>query len=103
MLPCQTNHIHNYVYLISCLHEFYGRDLPSDTTYESDPELFTDVSSVHEDIPEPESQVFLAYVTMKKPLPPGNTVNSGFGAQMDIWPFFGQKLCKLFYEAKFGT
>ena len=47
-------------------------DPPSKTAFNSAPELFNGVTSVHENIPEPDSQPLLAHMTKEKPLPPGN-------------------------------
>ena len=70
--PCQAIHKHEFDYLTLCLHELHGGDPPSETFYDSVPEPPDGVTSVHEDISEPDSQPLLAHVTKKKPLPPGN-------------------------------
>ena len=59
-------------YLTLCLHELHGGDPPSENSFDSVPDSSDGVTSVHEDIPEPDSQPLLAHVTKKKHLPPGN-------------------------------
>lgn len=62
--PRRTIHEHELDYLTSCLHKLHGGNLPPESSQSSD----DGNTSVHEDTPEP----MLAYVTKKKPLPPGN-------------------------------
>ena len=69
--PRRNINIHELDYLTSCLHELHGGDPPSDLQDSSnEPDGDT---SIHEDTNEPDPpQPFLAHVTKKKPLPPGN-------------------------------
>ena len=70
--PHHAMHTHGLDYLTSFFHKFLGRDPPSDTPLDSAPKPSEGVTSVHEDIPEPDSQPLLAHVTKKKPMQPGN-------------------------------
>ena len=70
--PCQAINEHELDYLTSCLHELYGGDPPSETAFDTALDPSDGVTSVHEDISEPESQPPLAHVIKKKPLQPGN-------------------------------
>ena len=71
--PCQNINEHDIDYLVNCLHELHGGDIPPPFCKHNGDES----TSVHEDTnshvaaPEPE-QPLLAHMTKKKPLPPGN-------------------------------